>query len=66
MDFLPLVAPNMAAQNKLNILNCRGNCYLLNGDKESAKKMWQQVKEADANFFNLQSDKNPLTKAFGK
>lgn len=66
MDFLPLVAPNMAAQNKLNILNCRGNCYLLNGDKESAKKMWQQVKEADANFFNQQSDKNPLTKAFGK
>ena len=66
MDFLPLVAPNMATQNKLNILNCRGNCYLMDSNKESAKKMWQQIKDTDINFFNQLSDKNPLTKAFGK
>lgn len=66
MDFLPLVAPDMTAQNKPYLLNCRGNCYLLDGDKDKAKTMWQQIKEQDTDFFKRQPDHNPLKQAFGE
>ena len=66
MDFLTLMAPEMAAKNKSMILNCRGNCYLLDGDKEGAKKMWQQIKEKDADFFKNQPADAPLRQTFGE
>ena len=66
LDFLSLVAPDLAAKNKTTILNCRGNCYLLNGDKEGAKKIWQQIKEQDGNFFKKQPANDPLRQTFGE
>ena len=45
LDALSLMAPAMTAQQKPMILQCRANCYLLKGDKESADKLLQQAKE---------------------
>jgi len=66
LDALTMMAPNMTSQNKPLLLNCRGNCYLLNGDKDSARKMWQQIKEIDADFFKKQPDDNRLKQSFGE
>ena len=66
LDALTMMAPNMTSQNKPLLLNCRGNCYLLNGDKDSAQKMWQQIKEIDADFFKKQPDDNRLKQSFGE
>ena len=66
LDFLTLMAPELTQKNKPLLLNCRGNCYLLDGNKESAQKMWQQIKELDADFFKKQSADSPLKKEFGE
>ena len=65
LDALTLMAPAMTSQNKPMLLNCRGNCYLLDGDKESARKLWQQIKDINPDYFNKQPDFNPLKQAFG-
>ena len=66
LDALTLMAPNMAAQNKLLILNCRGNCYLLSGDKDSARKLWQQIKDIHPDHFKNDRYSNPLKQEFGE
>jgi len=49
LDALSLMAPALTSvpQNKSMIMKCRANCYLLNGDKESADKLLQQAKELE-------------------
>ena len=66
LDALTLMAPAMTSQNKPMLLNCRGNCYLLDGDKENAQKLWQQIKDINTDYFKKQPDDNPLKKAFGE
>jgi tetratricopeptide (TPR) repeat protein len=66
LDFLTLMAPELTTKNKALLLNCRGNCYLLDGNKENARKMWQQIKELDADFFKKQPADVPLKKEFGE
>ena len=66
LDALTLMAPGMAAQNKLLILNCRGNCYLLSGDKDSARKLWQQIKDSAPDHFKNDRYSNPLKMEFGE
>ena len=66
LDALTMMAPNMTSQNKPLLLNCRGNCYLLKGDEDSARKLWQQIKEIDADFFKKQPDDNRLKQSFGE
>ena len=66
LDALTLMAPNMTSQNKKLLLHCRANCYLFNGDKDSARKLWQQVKDLDPNFFKKQPADNPLKMEFGE
>ena len=66
LDALMLMAPNMAAQNRLLILNCRGNCYLLSGDKDSARKLWQQIKDIHPDHFKNDRYSNPLKQEFGE
>lgn len=66
LDFLTLMAPELTTENKAPLLNCRGNCYLMDGNKENAKKMWQQIKELDSDFFKKQSADVPLKKEFGE
>ncbi len=44
---------------------CRANCYLLEGDKENARKLWQQIKDLNADYMRNQPDSNPLKKMFG-
>lgn len=66
LDALTIMAPGIAQGNKPLILKCRGNCYLLNGDKDSARKLWQQLKDLDASFLKNQPDDCPLKQAFGE
>jgi len=66
LDALTLMAPSMTSQNKTLLLHCRANCYLLNGDKDNARKLWQQVKDLDPNFFKKQPADNPLKMEFGE
>ena len=66
LDALTMMAPNMTSQNKPLLLNCRGNCYLLSGDKDNARKLWQQIKEIDPDFFKKQPDDNRLKQSFGE
>ena len=66
LDALTMMAPNMTSQNKPLLLNCRGNCYLLDGDKDNARKLWQQIKEIDPDFFKKQPDDNRLKQSFGE
>ncbi len=66
LDALTLMAPVVASQSKPMLLNCRGNCYLLLGNTESAKKLWKQIKEIDADYFKKQPDDDLLKKTFGE
>ena len=66
LDALTLMAPAMTSQNKPMLLNCRGNCYLLDGDKDNARQLWQQIKDINADYFKKQPDSNPLKEAFGE
>lgn len=49
LDALSLMAPAVTSvpQNKVMILKCRANCYLLQGNKEEADKLMQQAKEME-------------------
>ncbi len=66
LDAYTLMAPSMVSQQKPIILNIRGKCYLLNGDTESAKKIWQQLKDTNPEFVKKQPSDNPMKKAFGE
>ena len=67
VDALALMAPFLTfEQNKSMLLRCRGNCYLLLGDKENARKLWQQIKEKDKDFFKREPAVSPLKKEFGE
>ncbi len=66
LDALTLMAPAVTSQNKPLLLNCRANCYLLNGDKDSAKELWQQIKDVNPDYLKNQPADNPLKKAFGE
>ena len=67
IDALALIAPFLTSnQQKPQLLKCRGNCYLLLGDKENARKLWQQIKELNKDFFKNQPDLSPLKKEFGE
>ena len=66
LDALTLMAPDVASQNKAQILNCRGNCYLHSGDKESARKMWQQIKDINPDHFKNDLNSNPLKQEYGE
>jgi len=67
IDALALIAPFLTSnQQKPQLLKCRGNCYLLLGDKENARKLWQQIKELNKDFFKNQPDLLPIKKEFGE
>ena len=67
VDALAMLAPFLTSdQQKPMLLRCRGNCYLLLGDKESARKIWQQIKEKDKDFFKREPAVSPLKKEFGE
>ena len=66
LDALTLVAPAMTAQQKPLLLNCRAKCHLLKGNRDEARKLWQQIKETAPNFFKKQPDDNPLKQLFGE
>ncbi|MBR1934378.1 MAG: hypothetical protein IJ841_11945 [Prevotella sp.] len=66
LDALALIAPAIAAQQKTVMLSCRAKCYLLDGDNEGARKLWQQIKDTDANYMKNQPADDPLKKAFGE
>ena len=67
LDALTLMAPFLTSeQQRPMILRCRGNCYLLLGDKESARKMWQQIKDMNKDFFKDQPDHIAIKKEFGE
>lgn len=67
LDALTLMSPFIASgSNKPMLLECRGNCYLLNGDKENARKLWQQIKEINPNYFKDKRVEAPLKTEFGE
>ena len=67
LDALTLVSPFLASgSNKPVLLECRGNCYLLLGDKENARKLWQQVKDINPNYFKEKRIEAPLKNEFGE
>lgn len=66
LDALTLMAPGITTSFKPMLLNTYANCHLLDGKQAEAKKLWQQIKELDANYFKNQPDSNPLKKAFGE
>jgi tetratricopeptide (TPR) repeat protein len=67
LDALALISPFlMSGRNKPQLLECRGNCYLLLGDKENARKLWQQVKDINPNYFKEKRIEAPLKTEFGE
>ena len=67
LDALTLMSPFLTSGGtKLSLLECRGNCYLLLGDKESARKLWQQVKDINPNYFKEKRIEAPLKTEFGE
>ncbi len=66
LEALSLMAPQMSASIKLLIMRCRGNCYLLTGAKDDAKKIWENIKAEDPNFFKNEEPDSRLKKAFGE
>ena len=67
LDALTLISPFLTSgSNKPQILECRGNCYLLLGDKDNARKLWQQVKEINPNYFKNKRVESPLKNEFGE
>ena len=67
LDALTLVSPFLTSgSNKPVLLECRGNCYLLLGDKENARKLWQQVKDINPNYFKEKRIEAPLKTEFGE
>lgn len=65
LDALTIMAPQVAKQNAIGVKECRGRCYLLLGSKDSAQKQWQQIKEADPNYFKDKPADDPLKQEFG-
>ena len=66
LDALTLMAPAMTAQQKAMLLSCRAKCYLLDGDTDGARKLWQQIKDTEPDYFKNQPVGDPLKKAFGE
>lgn len=66
LDALTLMAPGVTTSFKPLLLNTYANCHLLDGNQEEAKKLWQQIKDLDANYLKNQPANNPLKKAFGE
>ena len=66
LDALTLMAPAITTANKPLLLNTYANCHLLDGKQEEAKKLWQQIKNLNPNYFKSQPANNPLKKAFGE
>ena len=67
LDALTLMVPFLTSgATKASLLECRGNCYLLLGDKESARKLWQQVKDINPNYFKEKRIEAPLKTEFGE
>ena len=66
LDALTLIAPEITTPHKPMLLNAYARCHLLDGDQKEAKKLWQQIKELDAEYFKRQPDSDPLKKAFGE
>ena len=67
LDAVELMAPGTATapQMKNMIMECRGNCYLLNGNKEEAHKLWKMIKDMNPDFFK-NGEGRPLKEAFGE
>ena len=66
LDALTLMAPAITTANKPLLLNTYANCHLLDGKQEEAKKLWQQIKNLNPNYFKSQPANNPLKKTFGE
>lgn len=66
LDAVALMAPAMVEQNKMLVLQCRAKCYLLQGNKDDARKLWQQMKETDADYCKNLPDDHPLKQTFGE
>ena len=66
LNALTLMAPGVTTSFKPLLLNTYANCHLLDGNQEEAKKLWQQIKDLDANYLKNQPANNPLKKAFGE
>ena len=66
LDALPVVAPDVLERNGLMALECRGNCLLLRGDKDAARRVWEQIRERQPDYFEQRPVNSPLRQAFGR
>lgn len=66
LDALPVVAPDVLERNVLMVQECRGNCLLLRGEKEAARRVWEQIRERQSDYFEQRPENSPLRQAFGQ
>ena len=66
LDALPVVAPDVLERNGLMALECRGNCLLQRGEKEAARRVWEQIRERQSDYFEQRPENSPLRQAFGR
>ena len=66
LDALPVVAPDVLERSILAVQECRGNCLLLRGEKEAARRVWEQIRERQPDYFEFLPEDSPMRQAFGQ